>query len=58
LLNRYQAIAPKEKLDPLGSGFVPLGYAAGQVLHEAVKGAKTLGQGSSRNTCTPTASTW
>ncbi|HKT20751.1 MAG TPA: amino acid ABC transporter substrate-binding protein [Stellaceae bacterium] len=44
LLNRYQPIAAKEKLDPLGWGFVPLGYAAGQVLAEAVEGAKTLDQ--------------
>jgi len=44
LLTRYQAIAAKEKLDPLGWGFVPLGYAAGQVLAAAVEGAKTLDQ--------------
>ena len=43
LLNRYQAIA-KEKggIDPLGYGFVPFGYAAGQVLAQAVEGTKSL----------------
>lgn len=43
LLKRYQAIA-KEKggIDPLGYGFVPFGYAAGQVLAQAVEGTKGL----------------
>lgn len=43
LLKRYQAIA-KEKggIDPLGYGFVPFGYAAGQVLAQAVEGTKSL----------------
>jgi branched-chain amino acid transport system substrate-binding protein len=45
LLKRYQAIA-KEKggIDPLGYGFVPWGYAAGQVLAQAVEGTKSLDQ--------------
>ncbi|MGE5147351.1 MAG: amino acid ABC transporter substrate-binding protein [Candidatus Eiseniibacteriota bacterium] len=43
MLKRYQAIA-KEKggIDPLGYGFVPFGYAAGQVLAQAVEGTKSL----------------
>jgi len=44
LLTKYQAIAKTEGLDPLGWGFAPLGYSAGQVLAEAVEGAKTLDQ--------------
>ena len=43
LLKRYQAIAKaKGGIDPLGYGFVPFGYAAGQVLTQAVEGAKSL----------------
>ena len=43
LLKRYQAIAKaKGGIDPLGYGFVPFGYAAGQVLAQAVEGAKSL----------------
>ncbi len=43
LLKRYQAIArQKGGIDPLGYGFVPFGYAAGQVLAEAVEGTKSL----------------
>ena len=43
LLKRYQAVA-KEKggIDPLGYGFVPFGYAAGQVLQQAVEGTNSL----------------
>ncbi|HZL58690.1 MAG TPA: amino acid ABC transporter substrate-binding protein [Stellaceae bacterium] len=45
LLVKYQAIA-KEKggIDPLGYGFVPFGYAAAQVLGQAVEGTKSLDQ--------------
>ncbi len=45
LLKKYQDVA-KEKggIDPLGFGFVPFGYAAGQVLEQAVEGAKSLDQ--------------
>ena len=32
LLAKYQAIAPKQGLDPLGYAFPPFGYAAGQAL--------------------------
>ena len=42
VLKRYQAKAKGEKIDPYGYGFVPFGYAAGQVLAQAVAGAKTL----------------
>jgi branched-chain amino acid transport system substrate-binding protein len=42
LLTRYQAIAKEQGIDPLGWGFAPLGYAAGQVLAAAVEGTKSL----------------
>ncbi len=44
LLAKYRPIAQQEKIDPMGWAFPPLGYAAGQVLAEAVEGAKTLDQ--------------
>jgi branched-chain amino acid transport system substrate-binding protein len=44
VLAKYRPIAEREHIDPLGMAFVPLGYAAGQVLAEAVEGAKTLDQ--------------
>jgi len=43
LLKRYRAIAKRKGgIDPLGYGFVPFGYATGQVLAQAVEGAKSL----------------
>ena len=42
LLERYQAIAKQQGIDPLGWGFAPLGYAAGQVLAAAVEGSASL----------------
>lgn len=42
MLTKYQAIAKEQGLDPLGWGFAPLGYAAGQVLAAAVEGTKSL----------------
>jgi branched-chain amino acid transport system substrate-binding protein len=42
VLAKYQAIARKEKLDPVGWAFPPLGYAAGQVLAQAVEETKSL----------------
>lgn len=42
LLERYQAKAAELKIDPLGHGFVPFGYAAGQVLAQAVTATKSL----------------
>ena len=38
LLKRYQARAGALGADPLGIGFVPFGYAAGQVLAQSVAG--------------------
>src|SRR5229473_1712169 len=42
VLAKYQAIARREGLDPMGWAFPPLGYAAGQVLAQAVEGTKSL----------------
>ena len=42
VLKRYQAKAAGEKIDPIGYAFVPFGYAAGQVLAQAVETTKTL----------------
>ncbi len=44
LFAKYQPIAKEEKIDPMGWSFPPLAYSAGQVLGEAVEGAKTLDQ--------------
>ncbi len=44
LLHKYQEIAKAQGLDPMGWSYPPLGYAAGQVLAQAVEGAKTLDQ--------------
>ncbi len=44
LLAKYRPIAAREHIDPMGWAFIPLGYAAGQVLAQAVEGAKTLDQ--------------
>jgi len=42
LMKRYRAVAAGQKIDPLGYGFVPFGYAAGQVLAQAVEGTNSL----------------
>ena len=42
LLKRYQAKAPGLGIDPLGYAFVPFGYAAGQMLAQAVTETKSL----------------
>jgi branched-chain amino acid transport system substrate-binding protein len=42
MLDKYQAEAPKRGIDPLGYGFTPFAYAAGEVLAQAVEGAKSL----------------
>jgi branched-chain amino acid transport system substrate-binding protein len=42
VLKRYHEKAAGQKIDPFGYGFVPFGYAAGQVLAQAVAGAKSL----------------
>ena len=43
MLGKYQAEAPKRGIDPLGYGFTPFAYAAGEVLAQAVEGTKSLG---------------
>jgi branched-chain amino acid transport system substrate-binding protein len=42
LLAKYQATAPELKIDPVGYDFIPFGYAAGQVLAQAVEATKSL----------------
>ena len=42
LMQRYQAKAAELRTDPLGYSFVPIGYAAGQVLAKAVTETKSL----------------
>jgi branched-chain amino acid transport system substrate-binding protein len=44
MMAKYQAAAPAAGIDPLGPAFPPIGYAAGQVLAEAVEGTKSLDQ--------------
>jgi branched-chain amino acid transport system substrate-binding protein len=44
VIARYEEIAAKEKLDPLGYTIPPFGYAAGQVLAAAVAGTGSLDQ--------------
>jgi branched-chain amino acid transport system substrate-binding protein len=45
LLDKYQANAPARGIDPLGYGYVPFAYAAGQVLAKAVADTKSLDHG-------------
>lgn len=40
VLDEYATRAAKQQIDPYGYGFVPFGYAAGQVLAEAVTATK------------------
>ena len=42
MLDKYQAKAPSLGIDPLGYGFTPFAYAAGQVLATAVTETKSL----------------
>jgi branched-chain amino acid transport system substrate-binding protein len=42
VLKRYQVKATGEKIDPVGYAYVPFGYAAGQVLAQAVEGTQSL----------------
>lgn len=44
VMAKYQAMAPSAGIDPIGPAFPPLGYAAGQVLAQAVEGTKSLDQ--------------
>jgi branched-chain amino acid transport system substrate-binding protein len=45
LLKKYQALAPGLGIDPLGYSFPPFGYAAGEVLGQAVMATKSLDHG-------------
>ena len=42
MLEKYQAKAPSLGIDPLGYGFTPFAYAAGQVVAQAVEATKSL----------------
>jgi len=42
MLEKYQAKAPSLGIDPLGYGFAPFAYAAGQVVAQAVEATKSL----------------
>lgn len=42
VLKEYQKRAKGQGIDPFGYGFVPYGYATGQVLAQAVEGTKSL----------------
>jgi branched-chain amino acid transport system substrate-binding protein len=44
LLAKYQTAAQTQGIDPIGWAFPPIAYAAGQVLAQAVEGAKSLDQ--------------
>jgi len=44
VLAKYQVIAQAQGIDPIGWAYVPLSYAAGQVLAQAVEGTKSLDQ--------------
>ncbi len=44
VIKRYRVVAAGEHIDPLGYAYVPFGYAAGQVLAQAVVGTKSLDQ--------------
>ena len=41
-MKRYQAEGAELSTDPLGYAFVPFGYAAGEVLAQAVTATKSL----------------
>lgn len=45
LLKKYQALAPGLGIDPLGYAFPPFGYAAGEVLGQAVAATHSLDHG-------------
>jgi branched-chain amino acid transport system substrate-binding protein len=42
LMAKYRERATGQKIDPFGYGFVPFGYAAGQVVAAAVRATKSL----------------
>jgi branched-chain amino acid transport system substrate-binding protein len=45
MLEKYQAKASALQIDPLGYGFTPFAYAAGQILAQAVEATKSLDHG-------------
>jgi branched-chain amino acid transport system substrate-binding protein len=45
VMAKYQARATELKIDPVGYDFIPFGYAAGQVLGQAVEGTQSLDDG-------------
>jgi len=42
VLDKYRVRATDQRIDPFGYGFVPFGYAAGQILAQAVTETKSL----------------
>jgi branched-chain amino acid transport system substrate-binding protein len=44
VLKHYRVVAAGQKIDPFGYAYVPFGYAAGQVLAQAVEGTHSLDQ--------------
>jgi branched-chain amino acid transport system substrate-binding protein len=42
LLTKYRAVAKEQGIDLMGWAYPPLGYAAAQVLAQAVEGSKSL----------------
>jgi len=42
MMRKYQTRAPERGIDPLGYGFAPFAYAAGQLVAKAVEGTKSL----------------
>jgi branched-chain amino acid transport system substrate-binding protein len=42
MLAKYRAKATGQQIDPFGYAFAPLGYAAGQILAQAVTATKSL----------------
>jgi branched-chain amino acid transport system substrate-binding protein len=42
VLKRYEAKAAGQGMDPLGTNFVPFGYAAGEVLAQSIEGTGSL----------------
>src|SRR5205085_960806 len=45
VMAKYQARAPQEGVDPLGYNYVPLSYAAMQIVAQSVEATKSLDQG-------------
>jgi branched-chain amino acid transport system substrate-binding protein len=45
MMRKYQAKAPELRIDPLGYGFAPFAYAAGQLVAKAVEETKSLDDG-------------